>query len=486
MSNSTRNKIACVVLLLSAVTTISSHAQTFKTLASFDGSNGLFPASSMQLTQGLDGNLYGTTGLGGSNCSTDGCGTVFKITPDGSVTVIYNFCARQFCSDGFSPSAGLALGFDGNFYGVTVDGGRFGDGTVFKITPSGKVTTLFNFGRNHSGFIPVAALLAARDGSFYGTTTKGGQFCIHFCGTVFKITPKGKYSVLHSFCAQSNCPDGAIPEAPLIQGADGNLYGTTGGGGANNQGTVFKISTTGKFATLYSFCAKANCADGSIPAGGLIQLSKNSFYGTTSETAPDHFDGTVFKINGQGRLTTEYTFCALANCADGNDPSSGMILAMDGNFYGTTSSGGADHDGTIFKTTPQGNLTSLYSFCSRNSCVDGSSPDGLLQATNGSFYGVTTYGGTTDEGTIFSLSMGLAPFVEAVPYAAKVGRTIKVLGQGLTGTTAVAFNGVTANFTVQSDTYLTATVPMGATTGSIIVNTPSGNLTSNKQFQVLP
>jgi uncharacterized repeat protein (TIGR03803 family) len=202
--------------------------------------------------------------------------------------------------------------------------------------------------------------------------------------------------------------------------------------------------------------------------------------------------GTVFKITREGVLTTIYSFCSQPGCVDGALPYAGLTQGTDGNLYGTTWQGGNGNEacyegcGTVFRISREGALTTLYSFCSQPGCMDGSSPQaGLVQATDGNFYGTTYDGGTDGEGTVFSLSMGLGPFVTFVHSAGKVGQTGGILGQGLTGTTSVMLNGIPASFTVVSDTFIRATVPAGATTGYVTVTTPSGMLTSNVPFHVL-
>ena len=179
-----------------------------------------------------------------------------------------------------------------------------------------------------------------------------------------------------------------------------------------------------------------------------------------------------------------YSFCSLTNCADGSSPNL-LTQGSDGNFYGTTESGGIG-DGTVFEITSTGTLTTLHSMCSETLCSDGSSPiGGLLQATNGAFYGTTYMGGTSNDGIVFRLNTGLAPFVSFIRNPAKVGQQFGILGYGLSGTSGVVFNGTSANFTAKSDTLLVATVPSGATTGYVTVITPSGTLTSNVPFRVI-
>ncbi len=295
------------------------------------------------------------------------------------------------------------------------------------------------------------------------------------CGTVFKITPQGKFTSLYSF---TNGTDAASPIGRLFQGSNGNFYGTTIG-----PGTVFEITPAGKLTTLYTFTGGS---DGGDPYGGVTQTANGTIYGTTAYGGANSY-GTVYRLVGK-KLTTLYNFCSLPNCADGNTPYGGLIQATDGNLYGTTTNGGPNA-GTVFKITPQGALTTLYTFCSQLGCADGSVPYGdLLQATDGNFYGTTNGGGEANQyGTIFSVSTGLGPFVQSITSSGKVGAKITVLGTSLTGATAVSFNGTAATFTVNSTgTAITTSVPAGATTGLINVVTPSGTLASNAPFKVVP
>jgi uncharacterized repeat protein (TIGR03803 family) len=457
------------------------------------------------LVQGLDGDFYGTTNGGGivsGSCGAfNSCGTVFKITPNGTLTTLYRFCSQINCSDGIAPYAGLVLATDGNFYGSTSGGGTHQSGTMFKITPAGKLTTIHDFcapplctGADGGG---PAGLVEGTDGNFYGTNG-GGKYGE---GTVFKITPGGALTTLYSFCAQTGCSDGQIPNGGLIQGADGNFYGTTVVGGTSGNGTVFKITPEGKFTTLHRF----TFSDGSEPPGGLVQATDGNFYGMT-EYGGAHNLGTVFKITPAGALTTLYSFCSQTNCADGELPQyAALVQATDGNFYGMTSQGGAHGStacsfpggfgscGTVFKITPAGALTTLYSFCAQPNCADGAFPFGtLVQATNGKLYG-TTFGDEfvtscsgSDCGTVFSLAVGLRPFVETLPAAGKVGAAVKILGSDLTGATGVSFHGAVAKFTVVTSNEIGATVPSGATTGFVAVKLPSGTLSSNVLFRVVP
>jgi uncharacterized repeat protein (TIGR03803 family) len=427
------------------------------------------------LVQGTNGDLYGTTSDGGgANLG----GTVFKITPSGVLTSLYSFCPQTSCADGYLPYAPLIQGTNGNFYGTTYGGGANNLGTVFKITPSGMLTTLHGFaGFPSDGQTPVAGLVQATNGNFYGTAAFGGGGSK---GTVFKITPSGTLTTLHSFGG----PDGDSPYASVVQALNGNFYGTTFDGGTTNAGTVFKMTPGGRLTTLHSF----DGTDGDFLQGPLIQWTDGNFYGTTSGGGANQ-DGTVFKITPSGTLTTLYSFCAQTNCADGATPGAGLVQATDGNLYGTTYDGG-NGGGTVFQITPNGALTTLYSFCAiLPGCKDGAHPSaGLVQDTNGTFYGTTQSGGTSADGygTVFSLSVGLGPFVETQTTSGMVGGAVKILGTSLTGSTSVTFNGTTATFTVKSKSEIATTVPTGATTGTVQVVTPGGTLSSNVPFTVKP
>jgi len=478
--------VAIIIIIFCVTTAVTSPAQsTFATLANFDSTNGANPEFPMSLVQGTDGNFYGTTELGGAIGSY---GSVFKLAP--SLTTLYSFCAQSECTDGEYPLGGLVQATDGNFYGTTQQGGANGNyGTVFQITTGGTLTTLYSFCAQTDctdGSYPFAGLVQGTDGNFYGTTQQGGA---NGAGTVFKVSSTGALTTLYSFCAQTDCTDGDAPYAGLAQGGDGNFYGTTQGGGANDSGTVFKITSAGALTTLYSFCTQALCSDGSSPLGGLIQGANGDLYGTTQGGGANGSYGTVFQITKAGALTTLYSFCAQSGCTDGESPLATLTQATDGNFYGTTSEGGGSNAcingcGTLFKVTAAGQLTTLHSFA----VADGYDPSGgLMQATNGILYG-TTYGGGTDPlyGTVFSLSAGLGSFVETRPTSGLVGATVTILGTNLTGTTKVSFNGTAAKFTVVSRSEITATVPKGATSGKVQVTTPKKMLNSNAIFRVNP
>src|ERR1017187_9221619 len=481
---------ACAVLVLCATTAIALPAQiaTLTTIHRFCSQSGCPDGAGPYagLVQATNGGLYGTTVGGGTNSA----GTIFRITPGGTLTTLYSFCPQTNCTDGGGPQAGLVQAANGDLYGTTFFGGTNGQGTVFKITQGGTLTTLYSFCSQTNctdGAAPFAGLVQAANGDLYGTTADGGANNGEY-GTVFKITSGGTLTTLHSFCSLGYpCTDGRYPVAGLVQATNGDFYGTTLQGGAKESGTVFKITPSGTLTTLYSFCSQTNCKDGVNPYAGLVQAANGDLYGTTSGGGNLGW-GTVFKITPSGTLTTLYGFCSQTNCADGGAPDAGLVQAADGDLYGTASSQGANsYGGTVFKITPGGTLTTLYSFCSESGCTDGQYPyAGLVQDTNGDFYGTTTQKGGAASGTVFSLSVGLGPFVKPRPPFGKVGAAIKILGTNLTGATSVSFNGTVAVFEVVSTSEITTTVPAGASSGEVQVVTPSGTLSSNASFRVVP
>jgi uncharacterized repeat protein (TIGR03803 family) len=355
-------------------------------LVSFDGTNGANPLAG--LAQGTDGNLYGATSSGGVNH----LGTLFQMTPSGAIHPLVSFNL----ANGANPSGRLAQGEDRNFYGTTTVGGASGGGTAFKVTTNGILTTLvsFNF---INGLWPGAGLARGRDGKFYGTTSSGGDSGM---GTAFPMTTNGIGTAVYSF---SGGTDGANPSADLVQASDGNFYGTTSHGGANGCGGVFKFSASGLVTTLYSF----NCGSGgSSPRAGLVQGTDGKLYGTTLYGGNSD-SGIVFRLTTDGALTSLVSF----NGTNGASPRAGLIQARDGNFYGTTKSGGDyPNYGTIFQMAPDGKLRTLVSFNGTN----GANPQAaLLEASDGSFYGTTAYGGAFNQGMVFRLSFVTAPIIQA-------------------------------------------------------------------------
>src|ERR1017187_7321448 len=364
----------------------STSAATLTTLYSFlGGADGGQPQAA--LVQGTDSNFYGTTFAGGLN----ELGAVFTINAEGSLTTLYSFNGNVFGGyDGAQPQAAPVQGVDGNLYGTTSAGGLLSSdaGTVFTITPQGTYTTLYRFSGGSDGAQPRGALVQGTDTNFYGTTSAGGT---NGLGVVFKMTPAGMLTTLWQFSG-TNANDGSEPLAGLIQGTNGNFYGTTFGGGAFGAGTVFTINPSGALTTLYNFTGGL---DGANPAGSLVLVGNNRFYGTTFGGGDG--TGTVFRVGPGGGLVTLYVF---TGGGDGGFPDAGLILGSDGNLYGTTSADGGGNAGTVFKMTPAGGRTVLHTF----SGADGAVPAaGLVQGNVSNFYGTTVFGGADNQGTVFTL-----------------------------------------------------------------------------------
>ena len=470
---------------------VPASAQTLTTLVTFNGSNGANPQFGA-LVQGLNGSLYGTTFYGGAYSQ----GTVFELTTSGELTTIYSFCARKACKDGANPESGLVLGPNGDLYGTTNGGGNYNLGTVFEIasTSPGRFKTLYNFCSLPlcgDGEVPTDSLLLGPDGNFYGTTWGGGKRGSPN-GTVFRLTPAGQLTTLRRFCTANNgqwCLDGASPYGGLTYAQDGNYYGMTYVGGTSDAGAIYSVSPSGQFSPVYSFCTTKPCENVN-PAATLMQSANGKLYGTSYD---GNLYGAIFEFRNGVGVKNLYNFCQLAECADGYFPSGALLQGTDGNFYGTTTSGGVNpcngSCGTLFEITPTGALTTLYRFCSQANCTDGKRPEGsLMQATDGNFYGVTYSGGDLacldGCGTAFRLATGLQPFVLVNPSASPEGTTVAILGNHLNGSSVVRFNGAAATFRVVSETEITATVPVGATSGMVTVTTPSGTLSSNIVFRV--
>ncbi len=378
---------------------------TFSALVMFDGTNGATPKGG--LTQGRDGNFYGTTVEGGAN----NAGTLFCLSADGRVLkTLYSFTGA---ADGANPSAALAQGANGNFYGTAYNGGAGNSGTLFQITPAGQFTLLASLSGTN-GAQPDAALIQASDGSWYGTADDGGPYSnlVYLAegyGSVFRLTTNGDLSTPVLF----NNSDGARAGA-LTQGPDGNFYGTTVWGGPYvkgspeglGYGTIFKLSTNGLLTTLYPFTGGV---DGGWPYAGLVLGNDGSFYGTTFSGGRQFYGyGAIFQVTPDGTYTKLYTFAI----SDGANPYAGLIQGSDGNFYGTTYAGGAMGLGTVFRVTTNGVLTTLHSFAG---ATDGSKPLGsLVQANDGNFYGTAASGGAYSNGVIFRVSVPLPPVIRSI------------------------------------------------------------------------
>lgn len=370
----------------------SASAAHFQVLHSFAGA-GEGANSFAGLIMDAAGNFYGTASEGGGNgCDGFGCGTVFKMAPDGTETVLYTFTGG---ADGAIPYGDLIQDKAGYFYSTTQGGGTFGKGTVFKLAADGTETVLYSFTGGNDGADPRAGLVADNAGNLYGTAGFGGT---GGGGVVFKLAPGGTETVLYSFCMQQNCADGSRPYAGLIQDRAGNLYSTTysgGGTGCNGSGcgTVYEVAANGTETVLYSF---QGGNDGQFPSAFLIKDRAGNFYSTTAGGGTSGF-GTVFKLAPGGTETVLYSF---QGGSDGAGPYAALKMDRLGNLYGTTTSrGGACNCGTVFKLAPSGTETTLHSF----SGSDGAGPAARLTLHDGRFYSTTAYGGAYGYGTVFSV-----------------------------------------------------------------------------------
>jgi uncharacterized repeat protein (TIGR03803 family) len=362
-----------------SVIPVTAPGVTMTTLASMNGGNsGEFPYS--PLTQGLDGSFYGTALEGG----VGGDGTVFKVTTNGVLSTPAYFSYNN----GAIAYAGLVLGKDGFFYGATYEGGVYDDGTIFKMSAAGALTTLVSL-NGQNGMLPVGGMVQGSDSNLYGTTVEGGAYGY---GTVFKMTTSGALVSRASF----NVTDGEFPTGVLVPGADGNFYGTTEVGGKFGLGTLFKISPSGTFTSLYSFSGQT---DGAEPIAGLTLGTDGNFYGVAITGGSGGY-GTVFQFNPSGTLTTLHAF---TNGVDGGNPWGGLMQASDGNLYGTTQSGGTYSDGTVFRIAPGGPLVPLVQFDGYDGAVPSAA---LIQGRDGNLYGTTQEGGSAGDGAIYELYLG--------------------------------------------------------------------------------
>jgi uncharacterized repeat protein (TIGR03803 family) len=338
------------------------------------------------LVQDKDGNFYGISSSGGTGGGPmnmggfSGAGTVFKITPSGSETILYAFADTTV--DG-NPR-GLTQGNDGNLYGTTLNGGANSTGTVFELTPGGVMTILYSFPGGRDGDHPEAGVIQANDGNFYGTAI---NYFENSDAMVFELTPEGILTKVHSFA--SGRTDGVSPQGSLLLGSDGDLYGTTSAGGSNNLGTVFKVTPDGVETVLHDFGGSP--ADGAAPQFGVVQGADGNLYGTTSNGGTNGY-GTVFKLTPDGVETVLYSF---SGTGDGAYPSTALVQSSNGTFYGGTSTGGVSAgSSTIFELTSAGVVTSLHSFTA-NAVTN------LVIGSDGNLYGTTYQGGTHESGTFF-------------------------------------------------------------------------------------
>jgi uncharacterized repeat protein (TIGR03803 family) len=398
--------LACPIMAVFA----GSGAIASKTVvyAFHGGSDGAEPFGALIADEA--GNLYGTTVSGGGGACSTGCGTVFKLAADGRERVLWAFRGG---SDGAYPQGALVSDGVGDFYGTTPEGGAYNVGTLFKLAPHGTETVVYTFKGGSDGFVPNGGLIMDGNGNLYGTTPVGGNYVAACggdgCGVVFKVAPDGTETVLYAFCSQTNCSDGANPVAGLIADDNGNFYGTTIAGGTGtcsgflNCGTVFKLTPDDTESVLYSF---QGGSDGAFPGDSLIADNLGNFYGTTSGgggCATSGECGTVFKLAPDG---TEIVLHAFQAGRDGDDPEAGLIMDKAGNLYGTTFAGGGTgcgHGGCgiAFKVAPDGTEKVL----SRFGLLRGSNPSAaLIEGKHHLLYGTATAGGFYKEGVVFSVT----------------------------------------------------------------------------------
>jgi uncharacterized repeat protein (TIGR03803 family) len=459
--------LAASVLLTLAGATVPAHAQTFSVLYDAPGGNGVSYPAAEAIAQGRNGDMYTTSEQGGTIY-----GTLFSFTPAGAVNIVddTNF--------GYFTLSGATLGADGDLYGTDQDGGTGTCGTaacgrVYRVSPTGVLTVLHNF-VGTDGQDPHAPPILGTNGKYYGTAPSSAAGS--GISTAYSVTSSGTFTLLHTFTAA----EGQSVYGGLVQGSDGNLYGTSATGGANGLGTIFKMTTAGAVTVLHSF----NGTDGNGSYWPLIQASDGNYYGVTYIGGANN-EGVIFKITSSGIYTVLHS---LDNAnGDGQSPNSSLVQGTDSKLYGVTGQGPAGVNGTIFNITTSGTFTLLHTF----SGTDGANPSTpLIQNTNGVFYGATSGGGTVINcdgpcGVIYSLNMGAKAFVKLQSTSGNVGSKVGIFGQGFSAASVVKFNGVAAtSVTRTGTTYLTATVPAGASNGFVTVTTGSTTLTSTQKFTV--
>jgi uncharacterized repeat protein (TIGR03803 family) len=376
---------ALIIAILAAMAIPSAQAQTFTVLYNFDGaSHGGDPYAS--LIRDAAGNLYSTVGYGGG---TSFSGGVFQVAPDGTETMLYSFTGG---ADGAFPFSPVVRDSAGNLYGTTSQGGSANAGVVFKVDPSGTETVLHSFTGGADGIIPIGGLVRDKAGNLYGTTSQGGT---SNDGIVFKISPSGKETILHTFTGSAT--DGKYPSyTSLLLDAKGNFYGVTEEGGSADGGILYSLSKTGKLTILHSFTG--GTTDGCNVLGTPFMDAAGNFYGTTSSCGA-HTLGTVWKVSKDGKEKLLHSFAG--GTSDGEYPLAGVIKDATGNLYGNTETGGASNVGTVYKISKTGKFTLLHSFDG----TDGKFPYGsFAQNAKGTIFGTTQNGGTIGYGTVWKIT----------------------------------------------------------------------------------
>ena len=462
-----------VILCSGLAAVVSCQAQSYSILADFNYLN-QYPLA--PLTLGSDGNLYGTSEKGNAD------GTVFRVTPSGLVTTLHYFAE----TDGSLPTGGVIFASDGNLWGTTSQGGNAGTGTIFKMSSAGSFTSVYSFGASTGdGSAPAGNLVQASDGNLYGVTSGGGS---GGCGTIYQITLSGTYTSKYSFTCSS---DGGFPKGGMIQATDGNLYGTTSTGGSGNYGTAFRFTLGGTYTALHAFAG----TDGHAPNAALVQATDGMFYGT-AELGGSGASGTIFQLTASGALTTLHAFAG----TDGKYPLAALAQGADGNFYGTANGGGTAGYGTVFTMTPGGQFTLLHSFTG----TDGQNPAaGLMEDPAGKFIGVTSAGGSTNDGVVYAVtysasapainSEGVVPVYSTVP-TIQPGEWVSIYGSNLAtqsaiwnndfptslGGTTVTIGGVPAYLWYVNSNQINLQAPDNLSAGSksVVVTTGAGSASS--------
>ncbi|HEY0256987.1 MAG TPA: choice-of-anchor tandem repeat GloVer-containing protein, partial [Candidatus Methylacidiphilales bacterium] len=391
-----------------SITISAGRIQQYTILHSFkDGStpsDGFVPNGT--LVQDSDGNFYGTTQFDPGNY-----GVLYRITPQGAESVVHHFGDGTISYDGKYPLSGAIKAADGNLYGSTSNGGNTLNGAVYKMTPQGIVSTMYSVTAGHLGTQLASPVVQGTDGNFYGTAQFGSSVGD---GALFKLTPQGVATLLHSFGDGSVAYDGAYPVNAMIQGPDGNFYGTTPSGGSAGLGTLYRVTPQGVMTILHHFGDGSVTNDGASPQSALLAGSDGNLYGTT-DAGGSAQKGTLFTFSPQQGVTILHSFGDGSVANDGTAPQAALIQLSDGNYYGTTSAGGSAGYGTIFSITPQGSVTILHSFADGSVASDGNdATTALTLGTDGFLYGTTTNGGTALNGIVFKFSL-IAPLPATSP-----------------------------------------------------------------------
>ena len=445
-------------------------------------SDGHAPAAG--LIQGTDGYLYGMTPTGGSAAK----GAIFRTSPSGQVVLLHSFGDASVTNDGASPAACLLQATDGNFYGTTPAGGLLGQGVVFKMTARGAITILHSFPDStvtNDGATPQASLIQGSDGNFYGTTSTGGAAGK---GTVFMMTPSGTMTILHSFGDSTVANDGLSPSFNLVQANNGNFYGTTPLGGSAGAGTVFKITAQGAVTILHSFQDQSVTDDGSKPLSGLIQYTDGNFYGTTNLGGSASL-GCAYKITSLGQITILYSFGSFIY--DGLNPASNLLVGRDGYFYGTTTGGGSAGEGAIYQLSPQGLETVLHSFGDGSVTNDGNETagaNGLVQASDGNFYGTTALGGSANLGAVYQLVLGLPEITSPVTAQGTVSLAFNYQTTATNLTTHYTATGLPNGLSIDPNSGLISGTPTasGNATATITLTNAAGTNTAKVAIAIAP